>query len=121
MAENEVLLSEGVRAKIHQIVGVVEGKENRRVTVRLISDQPDENRIIKDYYVWIDPECAIKQGYTALDEPTTIKIALDAVQRQFEVNQKVIPIEDGLYLSNNEEIIVDPQSFRHPLELTQNE
>lgn len=121
MTANEVILCEGVRAKVEQIVGIVEGKENKRVIVQLISDLPNPNRILKDYYVWIDPEYAKKQGYVTLDESTTTKIALDAVQRQFEVNQKVIPIEDGIYLSNNEEIIVDPKSFVHPLEISHNE
>lgn len=63
----------------------------------------------------------VKHGYVELNNDTASNVALDVIQKQFEANGRVIPIEDGIYLSDDEEIIVDPKSFTHPLEIKINE
>ena len=118
MLIDEAILTEGVYATIDQnnIIEVVTNKDNKRVIVSLINNQSEPNRKIKDYFIWIDPEYAIKNGYKQLNNIAAAKIALDVVVEQFNKNGKVIPIEDGIYLSNNEKIIIDPKVFTHPLE-----
>lgn len=117
MLINKVILCEGIFAFVDQndIIEIIANKDNKRVIVSLINDQLKPNRKIKDYFIWIDPEYAIKKGYTQLDNAAATKIALDVVMEQFNKNGKIIPIEDGMYLSNDEKIIINPKVFTHPL------
>ena len=117
----EVELCEGVIARVLQTVGIVQGKENKRVTVQIISNIPDSNKIIKEYYVWIDPEYSQNKGFDKLSEEDAEILALEEVKQRFEENGRETPIEDGAYLSDGEVVIVDPMSFIHPLEAEANE
>lgn len=121
MNQYEIVLCEGVTARAEQVVGLVSGKENRRVTVQIISNVPNQNRIIKDYYVWIDPEYSQKKNTVVLDDQVAKSIALDIVKQKFEENGRETPIEDGIYLSGEEVVIVDPKTFIHPVEVKNHE
>lgn len=113
----EVLLARCVRAvvKHDDIHPIRNGNESRRVRVRILSDYPEENRLIKYYYVWITEEYVHLNYKDELSDELASKIALGVVQKRFTENNNETPIEDGISLSDSEEIIVDPKKFTHPL------
>jgi len=103
----EKTLVEGVRVKIQLATPVKEGSENWRVILDFISDWPEQNRLIKEYYVWISGKDIESAG----------KFALDLAQKRFKASNNQVPVENGIYCSEVDgEVVVDPKSFTHPLE-----
>ena len=103
----EKTLIEGVRVKVQLATPVKEGSESWRVILDFISDWPEQNRLIKEYYVWV----------LGKDVESAEKFALDLAQKRFKASGNQVPVENGIYFSLTDgEVIVDPKSFTHPLE-----
>ena len=114
---SEITLVEYVRAVIgeNDVSLIRSGNEASRVIVNFVSDYPDYNRLIKHYYVWITPDYAQINYKRELTVDVARNIALDVVKKRFIENGKEVPIEDGVSLSDSEEVLVDPKSYIHPL------
>ena len=115
----ELQLIEGVRVKVHHFALVKQDYEVYRVVLHFISDQPDKNRLIKEYYVWLtdvftDDFLHINRKTTEEDFKT---VALALAQKRFDECGDVPP-EGGLNASNEEGIVKIPDAinFIHPIE-----
>lgn len=116
----ELKLAEGVRVKVSHFSRVRQGYGAYRVTLDFISDQPHENRIIKEYYIWLtdiftEDFLHIRHSATAEDYE---KVALQLAQQRFD-SESEVPPENGLDASNERGInkIIDAVNFKHPVEI----
>ncbi len=71
----ELILTEGVRVKVSNFTLVRQDYEFYRVVLNFISDSPDKNRLIKEYYVWLstvytDDFLQIRRKTTEVDYKT---------------------------------------------------
>lgn len=115
----EIQLTDGVRAKVSHFAQVRKDYEAYRVIVSFISDQPDKNRLIKDYYIWLtdiftDDFLRIRWKTTENDFK---KVALALAKKRFDECGEVPP-EEGLDASNERGInkIADAKNYIHPVE-----
>lgn len=114
---NEIQLIEYVCAVIKHSCLVKEGADAWRVIVSFISDYPDKNRTIKDYYVWVTGEYLEDKAKLSADIRSAGKFALDLAKKRFEESGNQVPVENGVSCSNKEGIIfVGPKEFTHPAE-----
>jgi hypothetical protein len=97
-----------------------------RVIVNFMSDVPDKNRLIKEYFIWLDERKVIaslgldkdevaKQG---LDNAEIAKAAMNVAQENYEANGNNTPSNDGIFCTpaGSEEKIYDAKNFVHPVE-----
>ena len=115
----ELELTVGVRVKVAHFVRVRQDYGAYRVILNFISDQPDKNRLIKEYYVWLtdiftEDFLHIRQAATEDDYE---KVALQLAKQRFD-SELEVPPENGLDASNERGInkIVDAVNFIHPVE-----
>lgn len=115
----ELELIEGVRVKVSHFALVRKDYEVYRVVLDFISDQPDKNRLIKEYYVWLtdvftDDFLHIRRKTT---EDDFITVALALAKQRFDDCGEVPP-EEGLNASNEHGIIriSDAKNYIHPVE-----
>lgn len=115
----ELDLTEGVRVKVSHFALVRQDYEVYRVVLNFISDQPDKNRLIKEYYVWLtniftDDFLHIRRKTTEDDFKT---VALALAKQRFDACGEVPP-EEGLNASNESGVvrIPDAKNFIHPVE-----
>lgn len=115
----ELDLTEGVRVKVSHFALVRQDYEFYRVVLHFISDQPNKNRLIKEYYVWlsqryVDDELHIRRKTTQEDYE---KIALQLAKKRFDKYGEVPP-ETGLDVSQDRGMIPvpDAQNYIHPVE-----
>lgn len=115
----EVQLTTGVRAKASHFARVRKDHEAYRVIVSYISDHPDKDRLIKDYYVWLtdvftDDFLKIRRKTT---EDDFKNVALALAKKRFDECGEVPP-EEGLDASNERGIlkIQDAKNYIHPVE-----
>lgn len=113
----EKTLVEGVRVKVQHVAPVKEGTEVWRVIVDFISDQPDPDRLIKEYFVWVSGEYLEDKAGLEADGEAAKKFALRWTAKRFKESGNEVPVENGIYCSEVDgEVIVDPKSFIHPAE-----
>ena len=114
---NEIQLIEYVRAVVKHSCPVKEGSEVWRIIVAYISDYPDKNRTIKDYYIWVTGEYLEDKTEFSADIKSAEKFALDLAKKRFKESGNQVPIENGISCSNNEGVVlVGPKEFIHPEE-----
>jgi len=113
-------LTRGARVKVSHFVQVRKDHGAYRVILSFISDEPDKNRLLKDYYVWLtdiftDDFLRIRRKTTENDYKT---VALTLAKGRFEDCGNEVPPEDGLDASNERGInkISDAKNFVHPVE-----
>lgn len=115
----EINLMPGVRVKAVHFALVRQDYEFYRVALNFLSDSPDKNRLIKQYYVWlsqryVDDTLRIRRKTTQQDYE---KVALNLAKQRFDKYQEVPP-ETGLDVSQERGIIPisDAQNYIHPVE-----
>jgi hypothetical protein len=115
----ELELTEGVRVKVAHFARVRQDYGAYRVVLNFISDHPDKNRLIKEYYVWLtdiftEDFLHIRHGAKKRDYE---KVALQLAKQRFDSKLEVPP-ENGLDASNERGTnrIVDAVNFIHPVE-----
>lgn len=114
---NQVELTDGVRAQIKQTVPIKEGVEVWRVKVNFLSDIPDKGRQLKEYFIWVTGEYLEDKAHLSANLESAEKFSLDLVKKRFEESNNSIPIENGVSCSNEEgQVIVNPKTYYHPLE-----
>lgn len=117
MMDTSIELVSGVRAEILAVHPVKEGLEVWRVTIRFISDQPEVNKLIKEYYIWVTGEYLEDKAHLEANIDSAQEFALSLVKKRFEESGKQVPVENGISCSNKEGIvIVNPKEFIHPQE-----
>jgi len=112
---DEIQLAKNVRVKLKHSCPVKEGVEVWRVIVSFISDHPDKDRLIKDYYVWVTGEYLEDKVKLSADIKSAEQFALNLAKKRFEASNNEVPVENGVSCSNkNGVIFVDPKEFIHP-------
>lgn len=98
-----------------------------RVIVNFISDSPHKDRLIKEYYVWLDENYAhtvlSKAGKKHLEQEGKIHkvdiaiAAMKIAQDRYKESGNETPSEDGAFWNYKEiELIDDAKNFIHPAE-----
>ena len=117
MEIDEIKLIENLRIKISRIVPVKENVETWRIIISFISDYPENNKLIKEYFIWVTGEYLENKAKLSSDINSTQKFALSFAKNRFEESGNQIPVENGVSCSNEEGVvIVDPKFFVHPKE-----
>src|SRR3989344_1913782 len=116
MTANEHILDEHLKIRVKHIVPVKPNAEAWRIIVDFISDFPEENRIIKEYYVWVTGEYLEDKGKLSANIESAQNFALQFAKMRYEKSNHQIPIENGTSLSNSEGVVVDPKEYVHPEE-----
>lgn len=117
MEINELELLKNLRVVIKSAVPVKENVEAWRIIVSFISDFPEKNKLIKDYFVWITSEYLEDKTKLSADINSAQKFTLSLAKKRFEESGNQIPVENGVSCSNEEGVvIVDPKFFIHPKE-----
>lgn len=115
----EVRLAEGVRLKAHHFAAVRQDYEFYRIVLHFISDIPDRDRLIKEYFVWLSERYV--DDYLHLRRATTQqdyeKVALELAAQRFNLRREV-PEETGLDVSQDRGVIpvADVAHYTHPIE-----
>lgn len=117
MKTDEIELINNIRIKILHVVPVKEYVEAWRIIVSFISDYPEKNKLIKEYFVWVTGEYLEDKAKLSADINSAQKFALDLSKKRFEESGNQLPVENGISCSNEEGItIVAPKFFVHPKE-----
>ena len=77
----EMQLVENVRIKISHSCQIKEGVDVWRVIVDLISDYPDKDRLIKEYFVWVTDEYLEDKANLTADIKSAEKFALNFMKK----------------------------------------
>lgn len=113
----EMQLLENVRIKIGHSCQVKKDADVWRVIVDFISDFPDKERLIKEYFVWVTDDYLDDNAGLTPNIESAEKFALNFVKKRFIKLNNQIPIENGASCSVEEGvIIVDPKNYIHPIE-----
>lgn len=110
---NILVLDDSIKAIIGRPVKVRQDSDSSRIIVRFFLGTTENRKLIKNYFIWIDPDYIVNSNLTNL---TTNEIISEIIIRKFTDSNGHIPIEDGIYLNSSGEQIVNPRSFLHPLE-----
>jgi len=117
MKTDEIGLINNIRIKILHAVPVKENVETWRIIISFISDYPENNKLVKEYFVWVTGEYLEDKAKLSADMNNARKFALSFTKKRFEESDNQIPVENGVFCSNEEGIvIVDPKFFVHPKE-----
>lgn len=115
--DKSIKLSEGLRLIAGHMCLVKEGVEAWRVIIKFISDSPEQNRLIKDYFVWVTGEYLEDKAQLSADEESAEKFALDLAKKRYEESGNQVPVENGISCSNKDGIIiVNPKTYIHSSE-----
>lgn len=110
-------LVEGLRVIVSHSVPVREGSDVWRIIVNFISDIPDKDRPIKEYYVWVTGEYLEDKAKLDANIESAKKFAIDIAKKRFVECGNQIPVENGVSCSNQSGIIyVNPKEYIHPEE-----
>lgn len=83
-----------------------------RVIVRFISNEPQDDSLLKEYYVWFGKEY-LQLNKIELTQDSIENYALEIVQKKFINSNNLIPIENGISFGIDfGEIIVDPKDYQ---------
>lgn len=108
-------LVEGLRIIVSHSVPVQEGSDVWRIIVNFISDIPDKDRLIKEYYVWVTGEYLEDIAKLDANIESAQKFAIDIAKKRFIESGNQIPVENGISCSNKNGIIyVNPKEFVYP-------
>lgn len=117
MQIDEIELIKNLRVKILHAVPIKENAEAWRIIVSFISDYPENNKLIKEYFVWVTGEYLEDKAKLSADINSAQKFTLSFAKKRFEESGNQIPVENGVSCSNEEGVvIVDPKFFVHPKE-----
>lgn len=117
MKINELELQENLRIVIKSSVPVKENVEIWRIIISFISDYPENNKLVKEYFVWVTGEYLEDKAKLSAEINSAQKFALSFAKKRFEESGNQIPVENGVSCSNEEGVvIVDPKFFVHPKE-----
>lgn len=98
-------LIEGIRIEIAHSVPVKLGSESWRVIINYISDIPDNDKLIKSYYIWVTGEYLGDKYKLEENIKSAQKFALEFAKKRFEESNNQIPKEKGVSCSNKKGII----------------
>lgn len=113
----KINLAKNLRLEVKHSCPVKEGVEVWRVIATFISDFPEENKLVKDFFVWVTGEYLEDKAKMTADKNSAEKFALDFVKKRFKESGNQIPIESGVSCSNEEGVvIVNPKIYIHPAE-----
>ncbi len=117
MQTDQIKLIKNLRIKIQHVAPVKENVETWRIIVSFISDYPENNKLIKEYFVWVTDEYLEDKAKLSADINSAQKFGLTFAKKRFEESGNQIPVENGVSCSNEEGVvIVDPKFFIHPKE-----
>lgn len=115
----ELKLASDVKVRATHFALVRQDYEFYRIVLSFISDSPDKNRLIKEYYVWlsqryVDDTLRIRRETTRQDYEA---VALRLAKHRFD-KYHAVPPETGLDVSQERGIIpiADAQNYIHPVE-----
>lgn len=110
-------LIKGLRTIISHSVPVREGSGVWRIIVSFISDIPDKDRLIKEYYVWVTGEYLEDKAKLEVNIKSAEKFAINIANKRFVESGNQIPVENGISCSiENGIIYVNPKEYVHPEE-----
>ena len=113
----EMQLVENVRIKIGHSCQVKKGTDVWRVIVNFISDFPDKDRLIKEYFVWVTDDYLEDKAGLIPNLESAEKFALIFVKKRFIKSSCQVPIENGVTCSVEGGVaIIDPKNYIHPVE-----
>lgn len=101
----QIRLTENLRVELKHSAPVKEGAEAWRIIVSFISDYPDKDRIIKDYYIWVTGEYLEDRANLTADIESAKKFALTWAKKRFEECDNQVPLESGISCSNKEGLV----------------
>lgn len=78
---NKIQLIKKLYIKVKHSSPVREGVEVWRVIVSFISDYPQKNRLVKDYFVWVTGEYLEDKAKLSADKNSAAKFALEFVKK----------------------------------------
>ena len=115
----ELSLVNGVRVKVDHFAMVRQDFGAYRVTLNFISDHPDKNRLIKEYYVWLTDiftEDFLRLRRNATEDDYK-EVALKLAKQRFD-SESEVPPEEGLDASNERGVnrVNDAKNFIHLVE-----
>jgi len=117
MQTDEIELIKNLRIKIQHAVPVKENVETWRVIIAFISDFPEKDKLVKEYFIWVTSEYLEDKAQLSADIESAQKFGLTFTKKRFEESGNQIPVENGVSCSNEEGVvIVDPKFFIHPKE-----
>ena len=88
------------------------GNWGYRVIVRFISNEPQADSLLKEYYVWFG-KGYLQLSKIELDQDSIKNYALEVVHKKFINLNNQIPIENGISFGIDfGEIIVDPKDYQ---------
>lgn len=112
-----IQLLENLRIEIGHSCQVREGAEAWRVIINFISDYPDKNRIVKEYFVWVTGEYLRDKESVEPDIMVAENFALEVTKKRFIESGNQTPVENGISCSRFENVvIVNPKTYIHPME-----
>jgi hypothetical protein len=115
----EIELTTGIRVRTSHFTLVRQDFEIYRLVLNFISDSPDKNRLIKEYYVWLS-ERYVEDVLHIIGDVVQVdyeKVALGLAEQRFN-KLKEVPPETGLDVSQERGIIpvADATNYIHPVE-----
>ena len=112
MKINEIKLIDNFRIVIRSLIPMKKNVEIWCIIVSFVSDFPEKNKFLKEYYIWVTGEYLEDKLHLPADINSAQKFALEFAKKRFEKSGNQIPIENGVFCSNKEGIaIVDPKFF----------
>lgn len=115
--DKSIELKNGLHIVSGHICPIREGVEAWRVIVKFVTDLPEQNRLIKDYFVWVTGEYLEDKVQHSIDIETAEKFALDIAKKRYEESGNQVPVENGISCNNKDGlIIINPKTYVHPLE-----
>jgi len=115
----EKLLVPGVRVVVSNSVPIKKEAEAWRITLDYMSDEPDPEKLIKHYFVWVTGEYLEDEVGLKADINSAENYAISVGERRFTESNKQVPVENGMSFTNlGGEEIVDPRDYLHPDEHT---
>ena len=115
--DKSITLTQGLRIAIGHSCPVREGVEAWRVIIKFISDSPEQNKLIKDYFIWVTGEYLEDKAKLSADEESAGRFSLDLAKKRYEESGNQVPVENGISCSNKDGmIIVNPKTYIHSSE-----
>ncbi len=115
--DKSIKLTGGLHIVTGHIRPVKEGVETWRVIVKFVSDSPEQNKLIKDYFVWVTGEYLEDKAKLSVDKESAEKFALGLAKKRYEESANQVPVENGISCSNKDGmIIINNKTYVHPLE-----
>jgi hypothetical protein len=113
----------GVRIVTSHIVKEGRADDVQRVIVRFVSDEPDENRLIKEFYIWLT-QVFVQDSLplqTRAETNDFLRVAVLVADEQYHKAHQV-PTHGGVDCRNAYggcEIVTQPKKYNYPVKRNQ--